>query len=161
MWKTIRMSRSPDRVIAAIFGRLWGAINGALNNARRRRALACELSELSMTGDLDRVMGDIGLSTSDMANLLKGDPGAPQLLAAMAARIGVEFGTIKDATVLRELQRSCTFCAVSAQCRRWLRSGRAEGYRSFCPNAVLFDEIRRSTMAKIQPEPESIKLPAA
>ena len=151
MWKTIRNSRSPDVVIAAMFGRFWEAVDRALDNARRRRALACELSDLSMTGDFDRVMGDIGLSRSDVAAMLKGCPDAPQLLAAMAPRVGVELGAIKDATVLRDLQRTCTFCSASAQCRRWLRSGRTEGYRSFCPNAALLDEIRRSATAGRHP----------
>lgn len=148
MWKASGKIPSPDMVIAAMLGRFREAIHRVLDNARRRRALACELSELSMTGDFDRVMGDIGLSRSDVAAMVKGCPDAPQLLAAMAARVGVELSAIKDATVLRELQRSCTFCGASAQCRRWLRSGRAAGYRSFCPNAALFDEVRENATRK-------------
>lgn len=131
-----------------MLARLVHQARTAIADARERHALRRELADYAMTGNLDAVLAEAGLSRMQIEPLIKGYPEAPRLLEAMAARLGVENEYTKDPTIQREIQRTCSLCAVHGRCRRWLRSGRDEGYQDFCPNAALLDFLRRRVEAQ-------------
>lgn len=148
------MRKDVDRDLAerghaeGMLARLVHQARTAIADAGERRALRRELADYAMTGNLDSLLAEAGLSRAQIEPLIKGYPEAPRLLEAMAERLGVEEEYKKDPTIQRDLQRTCSLCAAHGRCRRWLHSGRQDGYRDFCPNAELLDFLRRRVAAQ-------------
>src|SRR5258708_4828660 len=76
------------RLGAALAG--WrGRFRTALGDARERAALRRDLAELERVGELDRVLGDLGLSRGGIPLMMKNHPRSARLLAGMMARLGI------------------------------------------------------------------------
>jgi len=69
-----------------------------------------------------------------------------QLMRRMLQRLQVTPRLDDNATNARrwaEALRRCAGCSAAAECESWLAaSDETAGYRSFCPNAALFDSQR-------------------
>lgn len=61
---------------------------------------------------------------------------------AMMAKLGVDPTSLKISAVMNDVGKRCSRCRSEAECERWL-AGRVDGDNSFCPNAGVFDAIRR------------------
>ena len=49
-------------------------------------------------------------------------------------------------TIMKEVRYRCRGCATEAVCERWLQ-GDEEGDNSFCPNAKVFNDLRKFSRA--------------
>lgn len=45
-------------------------------------------------------------------------------------------------TIMKEVRQRCRSCATEAVCERWLQ-GNEEGDNSFCPNARVFEVLKK------------------
>ena len=110
--------------------------------ARERRRLARELAGLS-DNQLDRVLGDVGVSRADLDTFLARAPYSRDLLGRMLARLGLGAEDLPTgASSARRIERECTTCSAQSRCHRWLDDAHdANSYRAFCPNAQAFDRL--------------------
>jgi hypothetical protein len=110
-----------------------------------RRAIGC-FRELGMCGpdEVMRMAKDIGVTPSQLHELVNKGPGAANLLKRMlvALRVDPKVLADMDPLVMRELQWLCITCDNKKRCERELAKGTAaEHFREFCPNAVSLDEL--------------------
>ena len=110
----------------------------ALDDWRRRRALARELDTLAGRHMLDATLDDIGLSRAQVPGLLNGFPQRQRLFRRMLARLGVPPSRIADRATLNDMMWRCTVCPAERRCRAWLDAGRTRGYAAFCSNHAAF-----------------------
>lgn len=104
---------------------------------RRRSALSAALARLE-----DFQLEDLGIRRAEIPALVRASAVAPRLLRRMLARLQLE----PALQPRRQLVRTCMVCPSVLRCQAWLdRGGRADGYREFCPNAALLDELRRGS----------------
>jgi hypothetical protein len=119
---------------------------------RERSRLRREFDDLRRRGDLDRTLSDSGIAPSDVPRLMRAHPRAPEQLAEMMQRLGIERAALAHtpavAEALRAMQWQCGECADWRKCRKWLASRDGLGsYRAFCPNAEALDALRCSESA--------------
>lgn len=65
----------------------------------------------------------------------------------MLSRAGVDPYVIQRGdtrAIISDVRRRCRKCQTEALCERWL-DGDAEGENSFCPNAQIFSNLKRTT----------------
>jgi hypothetical protein len=70
----------------------------------------------------------------------------PAALGAVLARQGIDWGRLAAAGTVNDFAlavRHCIDCRAKAQCGEWLRSGRREGYETFCANAAFIERMKR------------------
>jgi uncharacterized protein DUF6455 len=68
----------------------------------------------------------------------------PSPLARTLYRAGVDLRRLASPTIAREvalMEQRCPTCPAIGSCREWLESGSLTSYRSFCPNAVLVEQL--------------------
>lgn len=61
---------------------------------------------------------------------------------AMMAELGVDPANLQTSELIDEVRKRCSRCRSEAECERWL-AGKGDGDHSFCPNAGVFDAIRK------------------
>ena len=91
-----------------------------------------------------RMAKDIGVTRSQLHELVSKGPGAADLLKRMLVALRVDPKVLADIDllVMRELQWLCITCDNKKRCERELTKGTAaEHFREFCPNAVSLDEL--------------------
>jgi hypothetical protein len=49
-------------------------------------------------------------------------------------------------TIMKEVRQRCRSCATEAVCERWLQ-GNEEGDNTFCPNAKVFEVLKKHSHA--------------
>ena len=94
--------------------------------------------------DVMRMAKDIGVTPSQLHELVSKGPGAADLLKRMLVALRVDPKVLADIDplVMRELQWLCITCDNKKRCERELAQGTAaEHFREFCPNAVSLDEL--------------------
>ena len=67
-------------------------------------------------------------------------------LMSMRERLGVGPTTVLNAdteAVMNEIRQRCRRCTSKDMCERWL-AGNEAGKNAFCPNAKLFEELKRT-----------------
>ena len=65
----------------------------------------------------------------------------------MMQQAGLDPALIKQGdtqSIIAEIRRQCRKCESEALCERWL-AGQEEGPNVFCPNARIFEEIKRTS----------------
>lgn len=129
---------------AGFLARVRGWWRGVIERERLRK----ELTALDRRGQLDTVLQDAGASRSTVNAILRGHPGGSKRLAAMLQRLGISRQQLHETGVLRDVEMTCTLCEATGKCDHWLRSGKSEGYRGFCPNAQTFDTLRDTVRAR-------------
>jgi hypothetical protein len=128
--------------LAALVGRCKARLARAVGAARERAALRAEFAHLETTGQLDRVLSDLGIARGEVPALIENHPGAPRRLATMLHRLRIEVApSARDGAAMRPIQRTCLLCTASGRCDRWLRSDGSEDPRHFCPNAAAFVDL--------------------
>ena len=91
-----------------------------------------------------RMAKDIGVTPSQLHELVSKGPGAADLLKRMLVALRVDPKVLADIDplVMRELQWLCITCDNKKRCERELAQGTAaEHFSEFCPNAVSLDEL--------------------
>lgn len=148
MWNNLGGHRGPRRGLGGALARLAGKAKTTIADARQRYALRRELADCAMNSDFDVILAEAGLGRGEIEPLIKGHPDAGRLLRAMSERLGLAQERSKDPVILREMQRTCSLCAEHGRCRRWLNTGRTDGYHAFCPNAEILDLLRERAAAR-------------
>lgn len=134
--------------LVALFGRCKSRLARAIGEVRDRAALRAEFAHLRDTGQLDRVLTDIGVDPSEVSVLIQNHPGAARRMAAMLRRLRVEVAPkALKSTEMRAIQRTCLLCAASGKCDRWLHSEGSEDPSHFCPNSEAFRDLVTSGKA--------------
>ena len=130
--------------IARLVGGLYrcgSAIATAAERQTQREALERELKALD-----DRQLSDLGIAREQIPVLAGAHPLSAELLTRMLARLGITEEVIARSPGLRrELERTCSFCFLRRECKRYLKlpaDASPDGYRDFCPNAARLDELR-------------------
>jgi Family of unknown function (DUF6455) len=99
---------------------------------------------LSENDELEQLAKDLGVSASELRDLVSSVPD-PLQLPDMLKALGIDEDSLRRArpTLLRALQRRCAHCAVVARCRHSLdQHVAAEDYEQFCPNAAVLTAYR-------------------
>ena len=78
---------TPNQLVALI-GRCKSRLARAIDDVRARAALRAEFAQLRASGQLDRVLGDLGVAPAEVSTLIQNHPGAPRRLAAMLPGTG-------------------------------------------------------------------------
>jgi len=140
---------SPWRRGRAMWGELKHRLATAREDARVRGDLEYELACLDQAGELDGVLEGIGLSRAALPIVIKNYPGSMRRFLGMTRRLRIGAQPAPTLRVgidaLFGPRRRCLFCAESRRCESWLRTGRGESYGAFCPNAPVFDRMRKSS----------------
>lgn len=123
-------------------------VTRAIGELRDRAALRAEFAHLRDTGQLDRVLSDIGVDPAEIPTLIKNHPGAPRRLAAMLRYLRIEATKEgRSSWEMRAIERTCSLCEAGAKCDRWLRSDGSEDPSHFCPNTQAFHDLVASGKA--------------
>ena len=114
---------------------------GQLKIWHERRSLERELSDLD-----DASLADLGITRAQIPRFVRAYPEAGELLQSMLARLDLAGGAAAMlGATYEDLLRTCAMCTERRQCRRWLASGKVdEGYKEFCSNAWVLDQLRRA-----------------
>jgi hypothetical protein len=134
--------------LATLIDRCRLRLTRKIREIRERAALRAEFAHLRQTGELDRVLSDIGVDPAAISTLIQNHPGAPRRLGAMLQRLRVEpTPQGRTSTDMRAVERTCLLCAASGKCDRWLNSDGSEDPSHFCPNAEAFRDLVASSKA--------------
>lgn len=103
-------------------------------------------NEFGMCGpdDVMRMAKEIGVTPSQLHELVSKGPGNPNLLKTMLVALHVDPKVLADMDplIMRELKWLCITCSNKKRCEHELAKGTAtEHFREFCPNAVSLDEL--------------------
>jgi len=102
--------------------------------------------EFGMCGpdEVMRMAKDIGLTTSQLQEIVRKGPNSADLLKRMLLALHVDPQIIADLNplVMREMQWLCITCSSKNRCQHELTRGTAlDNFHEFCPNAVSIDEL--------------------
>jgi hypothetical protein len=144
---TVRHHETLRARAGGAFARWRERFSTALHDARERAALQRDLAALEASGELDRVLGDLGLSRGGIPLLIKNHPRAARLLAGMMDRLGIAspqdpWIRARLHTRMTEIRQQCLMCTETRACARWQRSDATTGYEAFCPNAASLAQLR-------------------
>jgi len=103
-------------------------------------------NEFGMCGpdEVRRMAKDIGVTSSELQELVRKGPDSANLLKRMLVALNVDPKTIADMDplVMREMNWLCIKCGHKRRCEHELaKDTAAEHFREFCPNAVSIDEL--------------------
>ncbi len=134
--------------LLALIGRAKSRVARAIGEVRDRAALRAEFAHLRETGQLERVLSDIGVDAAELPTLIRNHPGAPGRLAAMLRHLRIEATKEgRNSFEMRAIERTCSLCEASGRCDRWLRSDGSEDPSTFCPNTQAFRDLIASGKA--------------
>lgn len=72
--------------------------------------------------------------------------GSERRMMSMLERVGLDpaIASGSDAeTIMKEIRQRCRHCATEGVCERWL-AGDVVGENDFCPNAKVFETLKRT-----------------
>jgi hypothetical protein len=125
-----------------VLGHLFSRFVRALDDWRERDRLRGELDLLERTGQLDDVLGEVGLTRAQIPDLMAARPGTAERLARMMAQAGVDQATLRAAGGAVDAAWRCQRCQHTEECETWLADRHAAGeLPDFCPNKSTFEEI--------------------
>lgn len=123
--------------------------------ARRLRAWWNRKQEAQQVLALDpferkRMAQDLGVGSTDLAQLVASPPSGATLLPFMMARFGVDAACLAPSArgVLRDMQRVCATCPSKRRCTHaLLANASATDCRSFCLNAETLFSLSQGSVA--------------
>ncbi len=134
--------------LSALLERCSSRLKLAVSAVRDRAALRAEFAHLRETGQLDRVLGDIGVDPAEVPILIRNHPGSARRMAAMLRHLRIDVRPQAfNSTDMRAIQRTCLLCAASGKCERWLNSEGGDDPSHFCPNSEAFRDLVASGKA--------------
>jgi hypothetical protein len=143
------MQSDTSKGLLALINRCTSRLSRAIGEMRDRAALRAEFAHLRETGELNRVLSDLGVEPSGVSTLIDNHPGSARRMAAMLRRLRIEPTQEElDSVDMRGIQRTCLLCAASGKCDRWLHSEGSEDPSHFCPNSEAFRDLVASGKAK-------------
>jgi hypothetical protein len=108
----------------------------ATRSVRRYRATQ-ELRNIGHN-EASAIARDLGVSQMELRSLATRGASFPKLLKKMLSTLWIDEHALQEAnpTLLRDMQKVCTFCQNTRRCRRELREESAsEHFHDYCPNA--------------------------
>jgi hypothetical protein len=116
----------------------------------------------------DAIAHDIGLSTDQLANLIRHGHGDRRLMPTMVAQNGIDLAQIAktEPALVRDMERVCALCGDIRACKRDLANGEgAQHYHQYCLNAATIDALKAddsfvNTVAVVTPKPAAAKTAA-
>jgi Family of unknown function (DUF6455) len=116
---------------------------------RDYRATLAGLRELESNdpGLLAELAGELGLSASDLREVVAHGAGADRLMHRMMAAYDLDAEKLQDGApgVLREIEILCSRCGAKGRCARELDAGTAAGNaHAFCPNVETFEALAQA-----------------
>jgi hypothetical protein len=96
---------------------------------------------------LQRISADLSLAESDLMSLSTGARDNTVLMERMMRAHGIDREDVMygQATLLRDMERVCTFCDHTRRCRREHDAGTAfQHCNEYCANAATFEDLRAS-----------------
>lgn len=127
---------------SSLIAHLFSRLIRALDDWRERAQLRDELDELERTGQLDSVLGEVGLTRGQIPALLEGRPGAAQRMERMMKQEGIDRAELHAAGEQRDAEWRCQRCESTDECEAWLSGAHPAGVMpSFCPNKPVFEEV--------------------
>jgi hypothetical protein len=119
------------------------SIGDAWSRYRKRRAAVAELQALDR-GELDRLVQDAGLTFSDLVELASQSSDSAALLHRRLEQAGISLRAM-DKSVLRDMQRCCSFCDSKAQCEHDLaHQPKGAAWPEYCPNRLTIETLGAS-----------------
>jgi hypothetical protein len=112
---------------------------------RNWRTARANLASLDRCGDdAERIAHDLGVTTTELRALAGRWPDSADLLDCRLAALGLDRAEIRriEPQVLSDLQRVCTVCTSSRECKHDLAENPYDpGWREYCPNVVTLDAL--------------------
>jgi hypothetical protein len=112
---------------------------------RQRRELN-ELMEFAADpGELERVAHELNVTPADLERLVRRASDAANELPYTLTALGIDETALRRAepTLLRDMERVCSFCTHKRQCHHELAAGTAAtNYVEYCENAETIDLLR-------------------
>jgi hypothetical protein len=143
------MQSDTSKGLVALINRCTSRFSRAIGEMWDRAALRAEFAHLRETGELNRVLSDLGVEPSGVATVIDNHPGSARRMTAMLRRLWIEpTQEGLDSVDMRGIQRTCLLCAASGKCDRWLHSEGSEDPSHFCPNSEAFRDLVASGKAK-------------
>lgn len=108
----------------------------------KRRRESAELDAMQ-SGERERVARDLGISTGELDFLVR-ESHDPVQLPQMLAALGIDEEALRrtQLALLRDMQRTCSLCTETLECRYEIRDGTVGlTYQTFCPNRKELDEL--------------------
>lgn len=130
---------------------LWNSATAWAYDRSRRMETLRELQALD-PHERTRVLGDLGLSQTELGAALHGPFVTRDLLSGALRAIGTDPDLLRARHGGRErdMRRVCVECPARGRCRRDLATGDfARRYRHYCLNADSLAEIARAGRAPI------------
>lgn len=110
---------------------------------RRRQRAAAELDAFGPE-DVARMAHDMGVSTSDLRDLVQRSAHAIDEAPKMMAALGLDPAAMRnyDPALMRDIEVGCARCGAKGQCNEDLEAGTAgEHYKEYCVNAGTFSAL--------------------
>jgi hypothetical protein len=122
------------------------ALNAIANWVTNYRNAIGLKDEFGMCGpdEVMRMAKDIGVTSSQLRELVRKGPDSAKLLKGLLAALHVDPKIIADMDplVMREMQWLCITCDNKRRCQHELAKGTAtEHFHEYCPNAISIDEL--------------------
>jgi uncharacterized protein (DUF2336 family) len=133
--------------------RIEAVFNSIAQWVKRYRVASGARDELAMCGpeEVARIANDLGISRRELELVATKEPGSADLLQKMLVALGVDpqAPALKEAGVMRDLQRLCVTCSHKTECARDIAAGTAaQNFYGYCPNAYTLDTIFVATVFK-------------
>ena len=120
-----------------------GMLVNTFNDWLKHRRELNELRQLN-TVEFDRIASELGVSPTDLNELVRQGPHAADELPKMFKVLGIDEETLArtQPLVLRDMELVCALCAHKGECDRDLAAGTAaEHYKGYCLNAPSIEGL--------------------
>jgi hypothetical protein len=125
---------------------MHGAVDGLLARVARWWRRPDEFGALPQ-GEMQRMAGELGLSSQDLAALAARGPHAADLLYQRMAVLGIARADVDRVAfgLVRDLEKSCACCGDKDRCIKDLESRPHDRvWADYCSNAVTLDAVTRT-----------------
>ena len=124
-------------------------LRGLMSKWRDYLATRASLRELESSdpGLVAELAGELGLSASELREVVRHGAGADRLMHRMMAAFDLDAESLHDGApqVLREIEILCSRCGAKGRCARELDAGTAaENASAFCPNSETFEALAQA-----------------
>ena len=95
--------------------------------------------------DFDRIAQELGVSTSDLEELVNRGPHAADEMPRLLAALGIDEAVLErcQPLVLHDMERVCAMCQSKGECDFHLATGDiADHYRKFCLNTETLEALK-------------------